>query len=107
PLVLQISVAHSALHYFPPRRSSDLAAERNLSRKSRSDERARVPGGRSGPSRRHGAPAARRPRDLRAGRRARGGRAGQGSPCPFRDRKSTRLNSSHVKISYAVFCLKK
>src|SRR5690606_40384622 len=26
---------------------------------------------------------------------------------PRRDRKSTRLNSSHVKISYAVFCLKK
>src|SRR6266498_5080956 len=29
--------------------------------------------------------------------------------CPFhcgRDRKSTRLNSSHVRISYAVFCLK-
>src|SRR5215475_12524053 len=26
---------------------------------------------------------------------------------PARDRKSTRLNSSHVKISYAVFCLKK
>src|SRR5690625_7063504 len=27
---------------------------------------------------------------------------------PFdRDRKSTRLNSSHVAISYAVFCLKK
>src|SRR5690606_41623500 len=25
----------------------------------------------------------------------------------IRDRKSTRLNSSHVKISYAVFCLKK
>src|SRR5207302_11173260 len=25
----------------------------------------------------------------------------------FQDRKSTRLNSSHVKISYAVFCLKK
>src|SRR5690606_41350972 len=24
-----------------------------------------------------------------------------------RDRKSTRLNSSHVKISYAVFCMKK
>src|SRR5690606_41401996 len=24
----------------------------------------------------------------------------------FLDRKSTRLNSSHVKISYAVFCLK-
>src|SRR5690606_40726204 len=26
---------------------------------------------------------------------------------PEKDRKSTRLNSSHVKISYAVFCLKK
>src|SRR5690606_40909852 len=33
--------------------------------------------------------------------RARLGRCGRG------DRKSTRLNSSHVKISYAVFCLKK
>src|SRR3712207_8064265 len=30
------------------------------------------------------------------------------SPCsPVRDRKSTRLNSSHANISYAVFCLKK
>src|SRR2546430_11718358 len=26
---------------------------------------------------------------------------------PFGDRKSTRLNSSHSQISYAVFCLKK
>src|SRR5690625_6581885 len=26
---------------------------------------------------------------------------------PVKDRKSTRLNSSHVAISYAVFCLKK
>src|SRR2546426_11157837 len=34
-----------------------------------------------------------------------------GSPCGrgprWRDRKSTRLNSSHLVISYAVFCLKK
>src|SRR3712207_7484610 len=31
-----------------------------------------------------------------------------GSPLVrFRDRKSTRLNSSHANISYAVFCLKK
>src|SRR5690625_7106957 len=30
-----------------------------------------------------------------------------GQPDPFLDRKSTRLNSSHVAISYAVFCLKK
>src|SRR5438445_3140960 len=32
------------------------------------------------------------------------------SPCraaALRDRKSTRLNSSHANISYAVFCLKK
>src|SRR5438034_4184849 len=28
-------------------------------------------------------------------------------PSPHRDRKSTRLNSSHTVISYAVFCLKK
>src|SRR2546422_7593728 len=27
--------------------------------------------------------------------------------CPRQDRKSTRLNSSHGYISYAVFCLKK
>src|SRR3989454_498246 len=30
-----------------------------------------------------------------------------GIPEHFRDRKSTRLNSSHLVISYAVFCLKK
>src|SRR2546422_2036338 len=30
-----------------------------------------------------------------------------GSIPPIRDRKSTRLNSSHGYISYAVFCLKK
>src|SRR3712207_8363408 len=60
-------------------------------------------------------------------RRGAGSRSGRGSagafgarsrlPCPFRsartaascrqDRKSTRLNSSHANISYAVFCLKK
>src|SRR2546430_9899639 len=28
-------------------------------------------------------------------------------PCSAGDRKSTRLNSSHSQISYAVFCLKK
>src|SRR3712207_7853345 len=30
-----------------------------------------------------------------------------GGGAPARDRKSTRLNSSHANISYAVFCLKK
>src|SRR5436309_8081650 len=34
-------------------------------------------------------------------------RATAGPPVTQIDRKSTRLNSSHVKISYAVFCLKK
>src|SRR3712207_7333901 len=36
--------------------------------------------------------------------------ARSGGSCPTRwtgDRKSTRLNSSHANISYAVFCLKK
>src|SRR5438309_8491812 len=48
--------------------------------------------------------------DLRSGRGGARGRtragaiAGRGGG---RDRKSTRLNSSHSSISYAVFCLKK
>src|SRR6266496_5596271 len=33
--------------------------------------------------------------------------AGRATEAHWRDRKSTRLNSSHVEISYAVFCLKK
>src|SRR2546426_3431298 len=53
---------------------------------------------RSPPVHRDHVPGARRPRPDRA--RVRGsGRLG--------DRKSTRLNSSHLVISYAVFCLKK
>src|SRR3712207_8003630 len=44
--------------------------------------------------------------------RARADRAGAAGAGPpplrlLRDRKSTRLNSSHANISYAVFCLKK
>src|SRR2546428_13366517 len=34
-------------------------------------------------------------------------RRARGEPRRERDRKSTRLNSSHDQISYAVFCLKK
>src|SRR5436190_11302703 len=55
---------------------------------------------------------------LRAGGPRRQGRSGSSSSHPFsparcrrrcqaQDRKSTRLNSSHTVISYAVFCLKK
>src|SRR2546422_2370086 len=54
-------------------------------------------------SRRHGAAA------LRSDARA-GGRLHRAHPAPHPaqpDRKSTRLNSSHGYISYAVFCLKK
>src|SRR5256885_7280645 len=39
--------------------------------------------------------------------RGRGDRAGDAGRGRGGDRKSTRLNSSHLVISYAVFCLKK
>src|SRR3712207_6984171 len=44
--------------------------------------------------------------DARARQRRRGG-GGTVDSERTRDRKSTRLNSSHANISYAVFCLKK
>src|SRR5690606_40967717 len=71
------------LHSFPTRRSSDL--ERLGPR-----HRDRLPRGHLERAHQGRLLLHRRPR-LPAGRR---------------DRKSTRLNSSHVKISYAVFCLK-
>src|SRR5439155_25785323 len=42
----------------------------------------------------------------RSGRLLQVGTQSRSTPC-VEDRKSTRLNSSHVAISYAVFCLKK
>src|SRR3712207_8088754 len=48
--------------------------------------------------------------DLHGGVDERAGRIDQGhagAHQPLADRKSTRLNSSHANISYAVFCLKK
>src|SRR5262245_64875848 len=48
----------------------------------------------------------RRDRDL-VGRVERRRRCASGLERGVRDRKSTRLNSSHLGISYAVFCLKK
>src|SRR5690349_24201822 len=46
--------------------------------------------------------------DLRARHRLRDASPRRGPARPRQaDRKSTRLNSSHVEISYAVFCLKK
>src|SRR3712207_7289000 len=78
---------------FPPRRSSVL---RPLGPPSRYPQEPRPPGRVARFLRQRGAaaPAGRRPV-----RRRRGAVA--------RDRKSTRLNSSHANISYAVFCLKK
>src|SRR5215813_14876347 len=46
-------------------------------------------------------------RGSRASRPAAGPHRPARTPQPPTDRKSTRLNSSHVRISYAVFCLKK
>src|SRR2546430_9224189 len=62
---------------------------------SRAQDRAGGPGDRVGP-RRH------LPVGTADGRRPARQPAGRGG-----DRKSTRLNSSHSQISYAVFCLKK
>src|SRR3712207_8046902 len=42
-----------------------------------------------------------------AGGGGQSGGAAAGAGTPHLDRKSTRLNSSHANISYAVFCLKK
>src|SRR5437899_8612564 len=83
------SAAHRALHSFPTRRSSDLHET--------CSGRAISGGSELGPaiarSRRTGAAPF---------------RTVPGSAARLRtDRKSTRLNSSHLGISYAVFCLKK
>src|SRR5437899_3857923 len=48
-----------------------------------------------------------RSRLIDAGGRHHEGDPGVGDEEDRRDRKSTRLNSSHLGISYAVFCLKK
>src|SRR5207247_9165752 len=89
---------HPALHSFPTRRSSDLLAG------LRSDEIRRL---RVGCARANTSAAPTQPTRS-------GWSAGSTSPGPGRparsatpDRKSTRLNSSHEWISYAVFCLKK
>src|SRR5439155_21280539 len=74
-----------ALHSFPTRRSSDLGGDLDDRLQQAQLQGARGVG--------HGASG--------LGELVRGGQFAVG------DRKSTRLNSSHVAISYAVFCLKK
>src|SRR5690606_39355115 len=89
PVFLMFHASPRDLHSFPTRRSSDLE-------ETSSAERPRRVGlGRRLRSRKALPP----PATAAMPRLARNGVS--------RDRKSTRLNSSHVKISYAVFCLKK
>src|SRR5437870_10049742 len=78
------SADHRDLHSFPTRRSSDLVGK----------------GRRCGRDSTHFAG-----HPLSRGRHRNAAQPGTGAV--RRDRKSTRLNSSHVAISYAVFCLKK
>src|SRR5690349_22169341 len=82
---------------FPTRRSSDLPLLDRLH-----EERAHV----QAHHERRRAPRRRR-HELRRGRRLELGGAQHRRGLGDEDRKSTRLNSSHVEISYAVFCLKK
>src|SRR5690349_22841189 len=83
-LIISSTVHTRELHSFPTRRSSDLAGK--------PPDSARPKATRLCPA------ADRAPRAAR--NRAR-------LPPFGEDRKSTRLNSSHVESSYAVFCLKK
>src|SRR5690606_41409751 len=104
--VLSAPPAPPDLHSFPTRRSSDLQRLEHLTaglRDGRAQQR-RI-------DRAEGLPQVgthvravpwRAPPHDPAQRSAERVQPGQGQ-----DRKSTRLNSSHVKISYAVFCLKK
>src|SRR5207248_9016590 len=83
PLFFLCSGPHRDLHSFPTRRSSDLRAGGTISKLTRLSPTTPT------------APAS--------------ASCSRNTTCSFSpsDRKSTRLNSSHRTISYAVFCLKK
>src|SRR5207249_11838024 len=93
-LSFHCSSANRDLPSFPTRRSSDLE-EAGIDDRCVVELRVRVSSGEGGHRRFHHRGIA-EPGVAIAGRK--GAR---------QDRKSTRLNSSHVSISYAVFCLKK
>src|SRR5690348_18055378 len=88
---------HQDLHSFPTRRSSDLQMQ-DVGREMKITAKSRGRDGMAGPG--ESAEKRRREQHRNMPRRARYAREPQ-------DRKSTRLNSSHPSISYAVFCLKK
>src|SRR5690606_40925830 len=95
--------AHPDLHSFPTRRSSDLDAD--------GAAQTGTGKGRPTPTRKEREAARKRPlvsdNRAEARRQARAQMQAERERARLGDRKSTRLNSSHVKISYAVFCLKK
>src|SRR5690606_41173266 len=101
------SLAHRYLHSFPTRRSSDLSALEILGPEFRFKTRFYINGTVSDEGILNGDLIIRGGGDPTFGSETNSGR------CPDClvneiidiDRKSTRLNSSHVKISYAVFCL--
>src|SRR5687768_18418969 len=84
---------HRALHSFPTRRSSDLVEDTDLVCFQKARHARRVAGARQRARDNDPVVAGEYASDLVA--------------VAFKDRKSTRLNSSHGYISYAVFCLKK
>src|SRR5699024_11869509 len=95
----RLSGAPRDLHSFPTRRSSDLKSQDALGKKLRAKDSATdnvrrlLKKARTTANRKNAELKASRVREAQARAEA--------------DRKSTRLNSSHVSISYAVFCLKK
>src|SRR5690606_41798344 len=101
PRTVAPSPPHHPLHSFPTRRSSDLSTTTSPASdpcrhdRSRAKSRSPTSNGTATRSRRY---------DVLASRSISSSSALRPDDS---DRKSTRLNSSHVKISYAVFCLKK
>src|SRR5690606_41638722 len=98
---------HRDPHSFPTRRSSDLSyakpGDAGLDVMAREDAVVRAAGGRALiPT----GIAFALPDGYAAFVQPRSGLALKHGITLLKDRKSTRLNSSHVKISYAVFCLK-
>src|SRR5690606_41933011 len=100
-VVLDEDGGRRVLHSFPTRRSSDLTADPRGTDEGDQSAEERLPHPEDGPFAGGSA-------TFLADLQPDGRRAGRGAArAPQIDRKSTRLNSSHVKISYAVFCLKK
>src|SRR5690606_41548761 len=95
---------HTITQSFPTRRSSDLRAPIRAVQSALRDHPSVQENRRSHDGRARG---------RRQSAHTRGQALGRSSVASLRtvqscrDRKSTRLNSSHVKTSYAVFCLKK